>query len=123
MRRGRRSSTAASSRRSTTTSTLPQALAVALELVAEAYRRGDKRIWNTLKKFDAVLGLGLEAMRKDTRGRTSAGNSRAAARARRGPGGKDFKRADELRKELEAKGYEVKDQRGGSTIMPRRGVA
>ena len=29
----------------------------------------------------------------------------------------------ELRKELEAKGYEVKDMRGGSTIMPRRGVA
>ena len=63
-----------------------QALAVALELVGDAYRRGDKRIWNTLKKFDSVLGLGLEAMRKDTRGETSAGNSRAAARARRGPG-------------------------------------
>ena len=45
-----------------------QALAVVLELVAEAYRRKDKRIWNTLQKFDAVLGLDLEAMRKDTRG-------------------------------------------------------
>jgi cysteinyl-tRNA synthetase len=43
---------------------------------------------------------------------------RDAARA-----AKDFKRADELRKELEAKGYEVKDHRGGSTIMPRRGAA
>ena len=112
-----------SSRRSTMISTLPQALAVALELVAEAYRRGDKRIWNTLKKFDAVLGLGLEAMRKETSGDfppeiAALQRERDAARA-----SKDFKRADELRKELEAKGYEVKDHRGGSTIMPRRGVA
>jgi len=36
---------------------------------------------------------------------------------------KEFKRADDLRKELEAKGYEVKDHRGGSTIMLRRGAA
>jgi cysteinyl-tRNA synthetase len=100
-----------------------QALAVALELVGDAYRRGDKRIWNTLKKFDSVLGIGLEAMRKDTRGGlppeiAALQSERDAARA-----SKDFKRADELRKELEAKGYEVKDQRGGSTIMPRKGVA
>jgi cysteinyl-tRNA synthetase len=101
----------------------PQALAVALELVAEAYRRGDKRIWNTLKKFDAVLGLGLEAMRKEIQGEfppeiAALQRERDAARA-----AKDFTRADELRKELEAKGYEVKDHRGGSTIMPRRGIA
>ncbi|HEY2523958.1 MAG TPA: cysteine--tRNA ligase [Candidatus Binataceae bacterium] len=101
----------------------PQALAAALELVAEAYRRGDKRIWNTLRKFDAVLGLGLEGARKDTQGGLPADvaamqRARDAARA-----AKDFKRADELRKELEAKGYEVKDHRGGSTIMPRRSVA
>jgi cysteinyl-tRNA synthetase len=101
----------------------PQALAVAFELVAEAYRRGDKRIWNTLKKFDAVLGLGLEAMRKETQGEfppeiAALQRERDAARA-----AKDFKRADELRKELEAEGYEVKDHRGGSTIMLRRGVA
>jgi cysteinyl-tRNA synthetase len=101
----------------------PQALAVALELVGEAYRRGDKKIWNTLKKFDAVLGLNLEAMRKETHGEfppeiTVLLRERDAART-----AKDFKRADELRKELEAKGYEVKDLRGASTIMPRRGVA
>jgi cysteinyl-tRNA synthetase len=101
----------------------PQALAAALELVAEAYRRGDKRIWNTLRKFDAVLGLGLEGARKDTQGGLPADvaamqRARDAARA-----AKDFKRADELRKELEAKGYEVKDHRGGSTIMARRSVA
>src|SRR5581483_4601127 len=41
----------------------PQALAAALELVAEAYRRGDKGIWNTLMFFDRVMGLGLEKSR------------------------------------------------------------
>jgi cysteinyl-tRNA synthetase len=101
----------------------PQALAVALELVGEGYRRNDKRIWNTLKKFDAVLGLELEAKRETAHGKfpseiTAMQRDRDAARA-----AKDFKRADELRKELEAKGYEVKDHRGGSTIMLRRGVA
>ncbi len=101
----------------------PQALAVALELVGDAYRRNDRRIWNTLKRFDAVLGLDLEAKRETARGKfpsevTALQSERDAARA-----AKDFERADELREELEAKGYEVKDHRGGSTIMPRRGVA
>ena len=101
----------------------PQALAVALELVGEAYRRGDKRIWNALKRFDTVLGLGLEAMRKQTQGEfppeiAALQRERDAARE-----AKEFKRADDLRKELEAKGYEVKDHRGGSTIMLRRGAA
>jgi cysteinyl-tRNA synthetase len=101
----------------------PQALAVALELVAEAYRRGDKRIWRTLKRFDSVLGLDLEAMREETQAEfppeiVAMQRERDDARAAR-----DFKRADELRLELEAKGYEVKDHRGGSTIMLRRSVA
>ena len=92
-------------------------------MVAEAYRRKDREIWNTLKKFDAVLGLDLEAMREDGAGEfppeiAALQRERDAARA-----AKDFKRADELRTQLEAKGYEVKDHRGGSMMMPRRGVA
>ena len=67
-----------------------QALAVVLELVGEAYRRGDKRIWNTLKKFDSVLGLDLEAHAQGHPGRTSARNSRAAERARRGQSEQGF---------------------------------
>ncbi|MGH7914420.1 MAG: CysS/YqeB C-terminal domain-containing protein, partial [Candidatus Binataceae bacterium] len=101
----------------------PQALAVALELVGDAYRRNDHRIWNTFKRFDTVLGLDLEAMRAEAHGEFPLGiaalqREREAARA-----AKDFKRADELRKELEAKGYEVKDHRAGSTIMLRRSIA
>jgi cysteinyl-tRNA synthetase len=101
----------------------PQALAAALELLAEAYRRDDKRVWNTLRKFDDVLGIGLEEKRQTAHGKfpaeiASIQRERDAARA-----AKNFKRADELRNQLEARGYEVKDHRGGSTIMPRRGIA
>jgi cysteinyl-tRNA synthetase len=100
---------------------LPQALAVALELVAEAYRRKDFEAWPTLRALDAVLGLELNARRE------SAGNAeiphdvqvlienRAAARKAR-----DFSLADQLRKELENRGYEVKDNRDGTATYQRR---
>ncbi len=39
---------------------------------------------------------------------------RAAARR-----DKNFKRSDELRKEIEERGYEVKDSREGSSYLPR----
>ena len=100
----------------------PQAMAVALELVAEAYRRGDKRIWNTLGNFDTVLGLGFAAMREagaDTLPAEIAALKGERDKAREA---KDFKRADELRRELEKHGYEVQDHRGSSTVMPRRGA-
>lgn len=99
----------------------PQALAVALDLVAEAYRRGEHRVWKTLCSFDRVLALGLAETR------TAAANAkiapeiqtlidaRAAARKAR-----DFKRADQLRAELEARGYEVKDNRDGSALYQLR---
>ena len=32
-----------------------------LELIGEAYRRNDNRVWQTLRKFDAVMGLDLES--------------------------------------------------------------
>ncbi len=98
----------------------PQALAAALELVAEAYRRDDKRAWHTLKSFDQVLGLDLETIRKQARaGKIPAEvqaliDDRAAARSNR-----DFKRADELRKEIESRGYEVKDGPAGSVYVAR----
>jgi cysteinyl-tRNA synthetase len=99
----------------------PQALAVALELVAEAYRRADVRVWRTLLGLDRVLGLGLEQARAASRGAVLAPevqamiDERAAARKAR-----DFKRADELRRRLEEIGYEVKDNRDGTTTYQRR---
>ncbi len=99
-----------------------QALAAALEMVGEAYRRGERRVWNTLTAMDRVMGLGLEEIAR--RARQAGGfppdiqaliDARAAARRQR-----DFKRADELRGELMARGYEVKDNRDGSTAYQRR---
>jgi cysteinyl-tRNA synthetase len=99
----------------------PQALAIALDLVAEAYRRGERTIWKTLCTFDQVLALGLAETRAAAANTQIAPeiqaliDDRAAARKAR-----DFKRADQLRVELEARGYEVKDNRDGSALYQLR---
>ena len=92
-------------------------------MAADAYRRKDLRVPKTLAFFDRVLGLGLEKVRvaaetiefpADIR---KLIQERAAARQV-----KNFKRADELRAELEARGYEVKDGKGGAATYRRRGT-
>jgi cysteinyl-tRNA synthetase len=99
----------------------PQALAVVLEMVAEAYRRGELRVWNTLRKFDQVTGLRLESQLGSSLSKVLPPEAvklryeREQARAAR-----DFTRADELRQALEALGYEVRDGRDGATLVPRR---
>lgn len=99
----------------------PQALAVALDLVAEAYRRGERRIWNTLCAFDQVLALGLAETRATTANAEIAPEIQALIDARAGARkARDFKRADQLRAELEARGYEVKDNRDGSALYQLR---
>ncbi|MDO8431799.1 MAG: cysteine--tRNA ligase [Candidatus Binatus sp.] len=100
----------------------PQALAVALDLVAESYRRQDFGGWPTLLTFDAVLGLQLGHYREMALGATISPEAQALiderAEARRS---RNFKRSDELRKQLETMGYEVKDNRDGATeYRPRR---
>jgi len=97
----------------------PQALAVALDLVAESYRRKDWRIWSTLKRFDSVLGLDLENWRSVAVFFPPEVDKliyqRGQARERR-----DFTRSDELRAELEKRGVIVKDNSDGtSSYMPR----
>jgi cysteinyl-tRNA synthetase len=99
----------------------PQALAVALEMIAEAYRRDDKRVWNAILKFDSVMGLGLEEKRRAAK---AAGfpaevqkliDERTRARAER-----NYALSDELRKKIEALGYEVKDSHDGSSYVARK---
>ena len=97
-----------------------QALAIVLELVAEAYRKRDQRVWKTLQKFDGVLGLGLAKELNAALGGLPQEikdlvTAREAARA-----AKDFKRSDELRDEINVLGYDVKDTKGGMVILPRR---
>ncbi|MGH7906033.1 MAG: cysteine--tRNA ligase [Candidatus Binataceae bacterium] len=99
----------------------PRALAIALELISEAYRRGDKNIWRTLLKVDSVLGLRLEekyifaasAIPPDQVRRMC--EERDVARAR-----KDFVRADQLRDDIIARGYDLKDMPNGTRLSPRR---
>jgi cysteinyl-tRNA synthetase len=99
----------------------PQALAITLELVAESYRRHDFRVWNTLKRFDLLLGLNLEQLLHQTREVTfpteilRLRDEREQARKAR-----DFERADQLRRELEARGYQIRDSKSGSVLMPKR---
>jgi cysteinyl-tRNA synthetase len=99
----------------------PQALAVALELIAEAYRRKDFRAWPTLLTLDTVLGLDLQKHRNTAHASTIESDvqqlidNRTAARK-----AKDFTLADELRKEIERRGYEVKDNRDGTATYQRR---
>ena len=95
----------------------PEAFALVLEMVNKAYRDGDHRIWNTLKKFDQLLGLRIEEQFEFLRGAKTPPeiqaliDERAAARNR-----KDFKRSDELRQEIVARGWNVKDTKGDISV-------
>ncbi|HJU11927.1 MAG TPA: DALR domain-containing protein, partial [Candidatus Binataceae bacterium] len=99
----------------------PQALAITLELVADSYRRKDPRIWHTLSRFNEVMGLTLEEHLGAAREASFPAeilqlrDQREQARKAR-----DFQRADELRRELDALGYEVRDSKTGSMLMPKR---
>ncbi len=99
----------------------PQALACTLEMVAESYRRRDFRVWNTLRRFDTLLGLNLEQFLQQTREAIFPAeilrlrDEREQARRAR-----DFDRADQLRRELEARGYQIRDSKTGSVLMPKR---
>jgi cysteinyl-tRNA synthetase len=97
----------------------PQALAAVLELVAEAYRREDRRIWGALTASDAVFGFELEKARDEAH-RPPPDDivrlSEERAEARRN---KDFARADLLRSRLLSMGYVVEDTAGGGRIKRR----
>jgi cysteinyl-tRNA synthetase len=96
-----------------------EALATVLEMVNRAYRDNDHRIWNTLKKFDSVLGLRLEDqlnLRKAVMPPDIQALIDERWEARRQ---KNFKRSDELRHEIMACGWKVKDNPNGtSEYMP-----
>ncbi|HXZ87024.1 MAG TPA: cysteine--tRNA ligase [Candidatus Binataceae bacterium] len=96
-----------------------QALAAVLELVAEAYRREDRRIWGALIACDSVLGLRLaqareEAHRPPPDEVLRLSEERAAARSN-----KDFKRADAIRSQLLSMGYVIEDTAGGARLKRR----
>jgi cysteinyl-tRNA synthetase len=90
----------------------PRALVVLWDLLK------DKNISNADKKatvidFDKVLGLGFENLKEETipENVLKIAREREQARAQ-----KDFKRSDEIRKEINSLGYEIKDSAEGQKV-------
>jgi cysteinyl-tRNA synthetase len=99
----------------------PQAVAVALELVRKSYASKELGAWSTLVEFDAVLGLNLEGHRRAALSATLPENIRRLKLQREvARKVKDYTLADELRRELESLGYEVKDNRDGTMAVQAR---
>ncbi|HVN89817.1 MAG TPA: cysteine--tRNA ligase [Candidatus Binataceae bacterium] len=100
-----------------------EALAAVLELVAESYRRKDLLSWGVVSDLDSVLGLGLEKHRAASASEEipaavkALGEEREQARR-----SKNFKRADEIRGEMDALGYEIRDSKAGPVITAKRKV-
>ncbi len=95
---------------------LPRAVAVLWDVVRGSLPADKKRA--TLARFDDVLGLGLSEWRPadDAPAPVRAlADARAAARE-----AKDFARADRLRQELRAEGWDVEDVKGGPPRLVRR---
>jgi cysteinyl-tRNA synthetase len=96
----------------------PQALAAVFDWVREANRRDEALGDADLREMLDVLALAnlLDADRSgpDEDARRLAGERETARRER------DFARADELRDELAARGWEVRDGPTGPELVPRR---
>jgi cysteinyl-tRNA synthetase len=94
----------------------PRAIVVLNEAVSSNLPGGEK--YTLLASWDAVLGLDLERDAREAWGPSEEMQTlvaeRDAARAV-----KDFARADEIRKELQAMGLEVMDTPGGTRVRPR----
>lgn len=92
----------------------PKALAIMRNLLRSSYPDGTKK--RTILKFDGVLGLGFDAIKKEKLIIPSKVkellNQRGKARTQN-----DFKKADELRKEIEREGFEVQDTKKTSKLV------
>ncbi len=75
---------------------------------------GDKRA--TILDFDKALGLGFENLKADI---IPEEVKKLAALREQARTEKDFKKSDELRKEINSLGYEVKDTESGPKIFLR----
>jgi cysteinyl-tRNA synthetase len=99
----------------------PRALAAMLDLVGEAYRRGDHRVWNALTRFDSVLGLNLQQKFDEAHNlKLPPEVASLIARRKEARQKRDFALSDRLRLELEALGYSAKDRPDGSFEVSRK---
>jgi cysteinyl-tRNA synthetase len=99
----------------------PEALAVVLEMVNKANRDNDRQIWNALKTMDRVLGLRIEEQFNFLAGKKGPPSDvQALIGARmRAREEKNYKLSDDLRAQIVASGWTVKDNADGTSVyMP-----
>jgi cysteinyl-tRNA synthetase len=99
----------------------PEALAVVLEMVNKANRDNDRQIWNALKTMDRVLGLRIEEQFNFLAGKEGPPSDvQALIGARmRAREEKNYKLSDDLRAQIVASGWTVKDNADGTSVyMP-----
>ncbi len=95
---------------------IPQAFSLVQELLKSKLSKQDKLA--TILDFDKVLGLNLDKIRKE---KTiippeikKLGSQREQARRN-----EEWDKADQIRKQIEAKGFKVEDTPGGPKLSPR----
>lgn len=90
----------------------PQALALVWELLKDtSLSNADKK--TTLEDFDKVFGFGLDNIKKET---IPDDINKLVAEREIARQGKDWAKSDELRKQINELGYEIKDTDSGSKI-------
>lgn len=97
----------------------PKAIAIAWDMMKSKKIRASTK-QSLLKKFDTVLGLDIENWSKRIHDMPVPRDIKKIMRLRdKSREEKNFKQSDELRKQIEEKGYEVLDQVGNTTnIFP-----
>ena len=93
---------------------MPQALAAMWGAVKEAEARPGE-VYATLAEMDRVLGLGVAKMEEEALGISPQEIDRLIGERNAARQGRDFARADAIRKELAAKGVVLEDSAGGTT--------
>ncbi len=74
-----------------------------------------------MKRFDLILGLKLEEHLQENReARFPAEILQLRDEREHARKARDFGRADELRREIEARGYQIRDGKTGPVLMPKR---
>jgi cysteinyl-tRNA synthetase len=96
----------------------PRALAALFEIVAEGNRRELPGAAEAMRELLPLLGL--ESLLEDEEG-PDAEAERLLAERQEARAAKDFERADAIRDQLAARGWEVRDEAGGARLVRRGG--
>ncbi len=93
----------------------PRALTVLWDIFKdENLRNADKKA--TVLDFDKVLGLGFENLKEAKKEKIPEEVAQLVAKRQAAREAKDFQKSDELRKEINSLGYEVKDTAEGQKV-------